>query len=655
MEDFVSHADNIHGGVQRYRHKVLHLLSLRPFMLTPTMSRAITANFAEFYSRGSLDWRNFSDEMKAALESSSGLHAGQRWQGRRMMACVCCARLFWPEDLKKLHIVGKHANWMENAEEAWQILSEERYSHRAPLIPREELRASSVEVNGVLVLLHKRRCCEDALKGDIAVPWCQECSASLGRRHPEMPKFALANHNWLGRLNQIQRKLMTQKYLGHRLMLSLARAVTTKVIFRPEGQQPGKSLWLDAFRAKGLKGSGIVFDNARRTETESFPPPSLGGSFIAVFVGCDGNTEHGVFGRIDAAEFRADAKALQEVNEVYAEACVNEAELAKWPKDGSLPEALRACCVSLPDSEKLEEEVPGTVGPAQMTSESDAADVHVVPPWTSAIDPAPEDDTSAPLMWSTLAMKLEEASDLGSRIRVRELEAKVHESSETKDELSREILLKTCGSLKECFKKLSQSAADEKFEELCAKVTKNESTACDGERAGTTTKRLIVPTGRKPLDLFDHSVWTKIDPVTFWYNDCVWAHPRRPVPIDMESHHEMCMRREELEYSTEEELRNNDVYAAPVVNRFRTNYKLLHMFQTSWSLEKKIRSVYSFTHRGGNRRILQSFAKLTPQMLADCYTTVAEHKTIGAVQRDTANVSSGCKDVIVRVRVRRTV
>ena len=55
-------------------------------------------------------------------------------------------------------------------------------------------------------------------------------------------------------------------------------------------------MWLDAYRAKGLNGTGIVFDNARRTETESFPPASFGGSFIALFVGSGAAVEHGVLG-----------------------------------------------------------------------------------------------------------------------------------------------------------------------------------------------------------------------------------------------------------------------------------------------------------------------------------------------------------------------
>ena len=142
-----------------------------------------------------------------------------------------CARMFWSEDMKKLHIGGDHGDWLQKPSVAWQPMREESYNRRAPLIPREELKASSVDVNGVLVLLHKRRCPDAALHGDVAVPWCQECAESLGRANPVMPRFALANHNWWGRLTKVQRKLMRPEYLGHRLLLSLARAVTTKVIF----------------------------------------------------------------------------------------------------------------------------------------------------------------------------------------------------------------------------------------------------------------------------------------------------------------------------------------------------------------------------------------------------------------------------------------
>ena len=144
-------------------------------------------------------------------------------------------------------------------------------------------------------------------------------------------------------------------------------------------------------------------------------------------------------------------------------------------------------------------------------------------------------------MWSALSTKLEVAAALGSRIKLRETEARVQEGSDAINEISRELLLKTCGTLNKCFRKLSRATQDANFEELCARVMGNTSTAVaehpdagisapQGTQSSSSAKvspsqRLVVPTGRKPLDLFDHQVWTKMDPVCFWYNDCVWGAP----------------------------------------------------------------------------------------------------------------------------------
>ena len=174
-----------------------------------------------------------------------------------MLACVCCARIFWSEDLYKRYLVGIHADWLQRPEEAYALLSVEAYSRLAPRIPQTELQASAVEVGGRLVLLHRRRCSQSALDGAVGVPWCQECARSLGKSTPEMPPCALANLNWLGRLTKVQLKLLRPEYLGHRLLLSLARAVTTKVIFRPDGHHAGRTVWQDAYRAKGMKLSLI--------------------------------------------------------------------------------------------------------------------------------------------------------------------------------------------------------------------------------------------------------------------------------------------------------------------------------------------------------------------------------------------------------------
>ena len=196
-----------------------------------------------------------------------------------------------------------------------------------------------------------------------------------------------------------------------------------------------------------------------------------------------------------------------------------------------------------------------------------------------------DDDNSAPMLWAMVAEKLEEATALGDRIKVRELEAKLRGTSVVYDELQRDLLLKTCSALKDSFQRLSRRTKDDRFERSCSRFREGRST-CDGAQrasAGISASacaetpmpsqskmsRLRVPTGTKPLDLFDHRVWTLADPVCFWYGDMCLGDPLRPTPLNIEDFVCMCMRREELQYSTLGEEASNNAYVAPSVNRFR--------------------------------------------------------------------------------------
>ena len=80
---------------------------------------------------------------------------------------------------------------------------------------------------------------------------------------------------------------------------------------------------------------------------------------------------------------------------------------------------------------------------------------------------------------------------------------------------SLELLLRTSESLKTCFGKLSRATQYAGFDEFCAPVVVgNTSTAStESPDIGLSalpetqfSKRLVVPTGKKPLDLFDHRV-----------------------------------------------------------------------------------------------------------------------------------------------------
>ncbi|MCP4006933.1 MAG: hypothetical protein GY725_22360, partial [bacterium] len=61
---------------------------------------------------------------------------------------------------------------------------------------------------------------------------------------------------------------------------------------------------------------------------------------------------------------------------------------------------------------------------------------------------------------------------------------------------------------------------------------------------------------------------------------------------------------------------------------------MLHVFATVSALKQKITSVYGFVKRAGNRGVVQQVSKLTPEMLAECYTTVAGQDSYAAVMQD---------------------
>ena len=51
VEDFHVHSDCAHGGLQRYRHVVMHVWALHPFVIPPSFSWASVSNFSEFGAR----------------------------------------------------------------------------------------------------------------------------------------------------------------------------------------------------------------------------------------------------------------------------------------------------------------------------------------------------------------------------------------------------------------------------------------------------------------------------------------------------------------------------------------------------------------------------------------------------------------------------
>ena len=173
-----------------------------------------------------------------------------------------------------------------------ELLHWRKYHEHWPLIPEAELRASAVNLrvgdseDYSLVLLHKRRVNLAQASGEQDAFVCEDCYDAFKQRPPQLCKFSLANHLWLGRWDPLFR----EANLSHQMLLALARIVTTKVVLRPEGRATSRSgqepSWDFLFHQSGMIGSAILFGNATCTKAlASFPPQSVSDSFAVSFVG----------------------------------------------------------------------------------------------------------------------------------------------------------------------------------------------------------------------------------------------------------------------------------------------------------------------------------------------------------------------------------
>ena len=177
------------------------------------------------------------------------------------------------------------------------LLSPDEYHAAWPLIPLEELRASSVALphtdeDGVattsLVLARKRRIPIGALSGEETVNVCTDCFESFKGAAPCLSKYCLANWLWLGR----HPPLLREATLGHQLLLALGRTVSTKVYCSSKGTDEAvrqeKMTWTQTFLQQGMRGTAIVFGNGSVDDAmRSFPPTDnvVQDTFVAVFAG----------------------------------------------------------------------------------------------------------------------------------------------------------------------------------------------------------------------------------------------------------------------------------------------------------------------------------------------------------------------------------
>ena len=526
------HIDEKHGGLQRYRNAMLMLESLCPHVVVGSEVRHYIRNYATFLREARMDWEG-SDDISL----------------RCRLGCCFCARSFWKEELWEVFIGGDQC-FMQSPDAVWQLLSVERYQKRWPLIPEEELLASSVSVYNssrqkVAVLLHKRRVDAAMIRGDCPAHVCRDCYYAFVSKQPKLCKFALANDLWLGRPDP----LLWQANMTHEMCLALARTVATKVVLRAGGaQQAGAtsgSQWDAAFHQSGYIGSSVLFHNGdARHALDSLPPRQLNDAMAITF--CTDLPQEGqeagraavskiVELRLKKALFLEQAEALQKTNPVYAAgvAEINRELLTEWLQDTeeAVPPSVLDCVITVP----VGEDGPGIMrqeGPAQATADHcPVQQDETVFALESQVKDFNENKTDVCSKIVSLLEKIDELEAAGARSVSVELATLMGEDTTLVDHLGRQRILQLCDEVQETCRKLSAADARRKLElELRDAVmgtsrwflpseTSGEDPVQEDADTGHAAKHLLVARGKKPLSLFDWKIWSMAKPKLWRYGD----------------------------------------------------------------------------------------------------------------------------------------
>ena len=530
---------------------------------------------------------------------------------RHRKACAVCARLDWHNNLREVLFWRQAARSETRSficddagsgsvsprEAAHVLLSPERYHRRWRFagadgreggIPLAELEASCVREpgrHGRLWLLHRKvfrivvdeKTGEEVADRDQWVPVCEDCHTALTGLRPRMPKFALANDLWMGAMPAPLRSLS----VGSWMLLPLGRAAIRRYncsndagTWRPADQ-----------RIKGFVGNVCTFPQADGGKLATSLPPSskdVSEHILIAFTGTDQDLKKARLEGlgVEPERFKAAYDFLKAHNVLYANTRWDEEAAKDLEMDEGhlgLPKVLARC---LRRQEPDETDEGGRVrqhGPADAV---DASGWHADAGGqgeegvAAGHDEVEEDEFCAGIadddMKTDADKQIVRIQLHLQRLELLQARSMQHEVSVRESHLAMKEYLDQAGreEIEKEKKRLEQSLAkldvDKMEMDLQAAVRAAQQTqpppglrgpggagAPQASAAFTEGGRrvLLVPTGGKPLSMFESKFWSAVDPRSFPYGDGVFGIDREE-KLTFSEWVNMLLCREELVYKS---------------------------------------------------------------------------------------------------------
>ena len=634
-KSFTQHKKHEHSGENECRKRVLFLMEeqgCRP--ITAQEKRLMVHNFAHFqqFCHPGAKGNYFADTKEVP---------------RCEAACAICTKKDWLEHRHKLHlfseppanIVSENADakreaaedsdgeegsnaktlsvasllkhegiyYLRSPEKVNALLDVSRYAGRWPLIPTEELHASSVQHPDHPEwrwLLHSRRVpvLDDSLTealrasdasqpvdtlptcagiGDPAVPvWaCWECLTDLGAVKPKMPRDACANDNWIGR----EKIHVRDSSRATKMLASLGRCCW-KQIRLGKGEAN--------VQQKGVTGNTIFFSQPTADiPSMELPPPTnaLVDSLSIIFTRSTQDLSKAWWATVERDNYMRIVRERKAQCPAFANAVIREDEAqSRLPAEG-VPEHITACAQHVEGAENAPVRLSGPASRAPDVgrheeagdeSESAAEDkdadaeeaddkdaqtcdqdvsheaLESVAECTVALDPL--HDIVPVRMMQALQGTLEALQTQAARIAKHETTPTVADSDGILQAVGDEGGRHELKSLVLDVQRVASTFDEKTLATLEAAQSGAESCRM------VTSESLAVPTG-KPLDAFDGRTWAA-SYVELWYGDGA-PNLKRERPMLFEQVARRLINMEELEYSLPTD---ESPYTASSQSRFNT-------------------------------------------------------------------------------------